>query len=54
MAESMLQTSSAFCMRNLSGWEVYLCRPISRISLQSSSLTPLILYILIKKMLCLF
>jgi len=43
MAESMLQTSSAFFVRNLSVWEAYLCWPISRISLQSSSLTPLIL-----------
>jgi len=25
MAESMLQTSSAFFMRNLSVWEAYLC-----------------------------
>jgi len=41
------QTSNAFLVRNLSVWEIYLCRLISWSSPQS--LTPLALYIFIKR-----
>ena len=49
MAETVLQRSSAYFVRNRSVWEACICGLISRISLQSSSsLTPLVLYIFIK------
>jgi len=48
MAETVLQTIESIFVRNLSVWEAYLCRLISRISLQSS-LMLLMLYIFIKR-----
>ena len=49
MAETVLQRSSAYFVRNRSVWDAYVCGLISSISLQSSScLMPLMLYIFIK------